>query len=255
MARGRMLSKTLGVSRRFNAIADSAQALTEFTQLLYTLLVPHTDDFGRMSGDPFTIKMTVLPASPRSLADFRTAMAVLHQSQLITVYHVGDETWLQVNKFDEHQVGLHKRTASMIPAPTASQKTSQIPPVIEADSISGKFPEIPGNPDVVRKFPEMTGNSSSRARAELNLTELNRTKERRTVASPHPLPRRPVQNVKIITKIAHEVLVIHNGHDDVGADLCAEIKDLCAERHIAYDTATVRKALDSAEVQRKKARS
>ncbi len=77
----------------------------------------------------------------------------------------------------------------------------------------------------------------------------------RTVAAPPPSPRHPVENVKIITKIAHEVIISHNGQPTSGADLCDEIKDLCAARHIPYNTLIVRKALDSAEVQRKKARS
>ncbi len=145
MARGRIVSKSLSCSRRFNALTDRQNGLAEFTQLLFTLLIPHTDDFGRMTGDPFSVKMTVLPASPRPLGEFIQAMRALHEVELITVYQSSQsDIWLQVNKFDNHQTGLHKRTTSHIPEPKKSD--------------SGTFPEFPGN-------------SWSRARAEENGTE------------------------------------------------------------------------------------
>jgi len=55
------------------------------------------------------------------------------------------------------------------------------------------------------------------------------------------------RNVRIITKIAHEVLN-SNGHI-ANADAMEAIKTLCAKRKIAYDSEAVRKALDSAEAQ------
>lgn len=75
----------------------------------------------------------------------------------------------------------------------------------------------------------------------------------RTAPAARNLHREPADNVKIITKLAHEVLKGHNGHKVGGADLCEELKTLCATRRIAYNTTIVRKALDSAEVQRKAA--
>lgn len=144
MARGRMLSKSLGCSRRFNAVPALANGLAEFAQLLFMLIVSHADDFGRMTADPFSVKLTVLPASGRSTEDFVVALEALHESRLLTIYLVEDDLWLQIDKFDEHQSGLHKRTASKIPNPI----------------------------DNSRKFPEIPGHSGSRARAELNLTEL-----------------------------------------------------------------------------------
>lgn len=140
MARGRILSKSLSCSRRFNALVETQNGLAEFSQLLFALLIPHTDDFGRMAGDPFSVKMVVMPASPRALSDFCQAMRALHDIELITVYERDSDIWLQVNKFEDHQSGLHKRTESKIPPPKK---------------------------DLPRKFPEIPGNSWSRARAEL----------------------------------------------------------------------------------------
>ena len=55
------------------------------------------------------------------------------------------------------------------------------------------------------------------------------------------------RNVRLITKIAHEVLNSNGHHADT--DAIDAIKTLCAQRHIAYDSEAVRKALDSAEAQ------
>lgn len=155
MARGRILSRTLGSSRRFNALADQNPDLAEFAQLLFTLLIPHADDFGRMSGDPQSVKFQVFPGSSRKFPEFWSALEMLHITLLIDVYTVDDsgDIWLQVNKFDEHQQGLHKRTESRIQPPSPGN--------------SRKFPEIPG-----------------RARAELNRTELVIRKD------PPPTPAR-----------------------------------------------------------------
>lgn len=59
----------------------------------------------------------------------------------------------------------------------------------------------------------------------------------------------PSTNIKIITRLAHEVYdLLPVGHPD-----CVEtLKDRCAHLHIAYDATLVHKALDSAAVQRKR---
>lgn len=75
-------------------------------------------------------------------------------------------------------------------------------------------------------------------------------------AAPPARPAAPSErNVKIITKMAHEVLKLHSGNGHTGADMCEAVKVLCAQRHVRYDSDTVRRALDSAEFQRKRATS
>jgi len=127
-----MISKSLSTSRKFAALGD------EFSQVLYMLLLAHCDDFGRQSGDAFTVKHQVFPTSPRTEDDFENALQNLEgEPDLIQRYTVAGEQVLQVLGYDRHQVGLHKRTASRFP---------------EYPGGSGKVPEIP---------------------SELNLTELN----------------------------------------------------------------------------------
>lgn len=141
MARGRILAKSLSTSRRYADLHAIAGPLAEFCQSMYPLLVAHSDDFGRLSGDVFTIKHVVVPTSPRPETDLTTALTALNRAHLICWYSAKGRKWIQIQQFDEHQTGLHKRTISAIPPPPR-----------------GKVPESPGN-------------SGSRARAEQNRTE------------------------------------------------------------------------------------
>lgn len=141
MARGRLISKSLGSSRRFHDVLKVAGKLGEFCQVLFPLIVANTDDFGRMPGDAFTVKNVVLPSSRRLEAEFEQALNALHDVELIERYAVEADIYLQVNNFDEHQPNLHKRTES-------------------------RFPEAPGNSGRFR--PNLT---------QSNLTELKRTQQ------------------------------------------------------------------------------
>jgi hypothetical protein len=123
-----MLSKSLSTSRKFRALLDRAGKRREFDQILFALLVAHADDFGRLEGDPFTIKALCYPSSPRPESDFADALKAMHDVGLIALYQVDGNHYVQVVQFDEHQVGLHKRTRSRFPDPPA---------------VSGNFPEIP----------------------------------------------------------------------------------------------------------------
>jgi len=105
------------------------------------------------------------------------------------------------------------------------------------------------------KTPSQTNSPSPSPSPSPDLVSVSGLEEqkKRTAPSAPPLDRKPADNVRIITLVAHEVLKTHNGHPANGADLCDEIKALCAKRHIAYNATVVRKALDSAEVQRRTA--
>jgi hypothetical protein len=115
MARGRLISKSLGSSRRFHALLGAGGKLGEFCQVLFPLLVANTDDFGRMPADAFTVKNVVLPSSPRPERDFDKALDVIADVGLIARYDVDGSIYLQVHQFDLHQPNLHKRTASRFP--------------------------------------------------------------------------------------------------------------------------------------------
>lgn len=124
-----MLSKKISTSKKFAVVGSAAG---EFPQLLYTLLMPHCDDFGRQPGDAFTVKHEVFPTSPRSEDEFESALVALEVSGLIQRYAVDGQQVIQIVKFETHQQGLHKRTGSEFPEP---------PPTVPGSS--GNPPEIP----------------------------------------------------------------------------------------------------------------
>jgi hypothetical protein len=147
MARGRMISKSLSTSEKFAALVSTAGDLAEFCQTLYLLLVPHTDDFGRLQGDPFTVKHVCHPSSPRTLADFSSGLAHLHTVQLITWYAVSRKKYIQIGNFDPHQLGLHKRTRSAFPrVPGNSGNEAEVPAQekgTKGKGTKGKYPLPP----------------------------------------------------------------------------------------------------------------
>lgn len=129
MARGRMISKSLSTSERRAALHTVVPKLAEFCQQLYPLLVAHADDFGRLSGDAFTVKHAVDPTSPRPLHDFERALAALDQVGLVVCYEAEGRQLIEIANFELHQQGLHKRTKSLYsgPFPGTSGKVREIP--------------------------------------------------------------------------------------------------------------------------------
>lgn len=122
MAERRMISKSISVSERVNGLSDT------FHMLLFTWMVPHADDFGRLFGSPMKVKALVVPMLDKTIKDVEEALSSLHQEGLIQWYEVGGDQFIQIDKFDRHQTGLHKRTKSKFPEPPGN---------------SGNFPEIP----------------------------------------------------------------------------------------------------------------
>ncbi|MGK5512267.1 DnaD domain-containing protein [Brevibacillus formosus] len=122
MAERRMISKSISVSERVNGLSDT------FHMLLFTWMVPHADDFGRLFGSPMKIKALVVPMLDKTIKDVEEALSSLHREGLIQWYEIGGDQFIQIDKFDRHQTGLHKRTKSKFPEPPGN---------------SGNFPEIP----------------------------------------------------------------------------------------------------------------
>lgn len=137
VAERRMISKSISVSERVNRLPDT------FHMLLFTWMIPHADDFGRLFGSPLKIKALVVPMLDKTIKEVEEALSSLYREGLINWYEVNGDQFIEIEKFDKHQTGLHKRTKS-------------------------KFPEPPGNS---RKFPEIPGQE--------NRTEENRTEEKR----------------------------------------------------------------------------
>lgn len=105
VANRRMLSKTISISTKISK-------LTEFEQLLFTWIIPHTDDFGRIDGDPEVIKALVIPMSKRKSKDICAALAHMAEIGLIRWYQIDGRAVIEILAFEEHQTNLGKRTES-----------------------------------------------------------------------------------------------------------------------------------------------
>lgn len=118
MARGRLVSRSLSTSaKRASLHTIAPRGLAEFCQALFDMLIVHSDDIGRLPGDPFTVKHAVEPTSPRRLADFERALEALHQSGLIHWYEVNGRRFIQIENAHKHQAGLNRTTPSAFPEP------------------------------------------------------------------------------------------------------------------------------------------
>jgi len=108
MATRRMLSKSISYSVQANTLG-------EFAQLLFSWIIPHLDDFGRISGDPHVIKAMVMPMSKRPVEDFEAAIQEMSGCKLIDRYTADNQQVIIYLGFERHQTGLDKRTKSKLP--------------------------------------------------------------------------------------------------------------------------------------------
>lgn len=146
MAEKRMISKVISISEKVSNLPDV------FDMLLFTWMIPHTDDFGRMAGSPAKVKALVVALLDRTKADVEASLERLNKEGLIIWYEIDGEKIVQIVNFEKHQQGLHKRTTS-------------------------KFPEPPGISGKVQTIP------SEEKRTELNLTEEKRIEVKGTEKS------------------------------------------------------------------------
>ena len=122
-----MIAKSISVS-------DETNALSDFAALLFTWLIPHTDDYGVIPGSPGRIKALVVPRRKQSEAEIDAALEEMRSVGLIYRYQHAGQSYIQLVRFERHQEGLHKRTAPHNPV-YQQAATSQA---------EGNFPEVPG---------------------------------------------------------------------------------------------------------------
>jgi hypothetical protein len=150
MAEKRMISKVISISEKVNMLPDI------FDMLLFTWIIPHTDDFGRLAGSPAKVKALVVPMLDKSLREVDESIQRLHDQGLILCYEVDGEKVIQIINFEKHQQGLHKRTRSKFPDPPNNSDNDLY---------------FPGNS---RNFPTFPPEEKGR---ELNRTEKNGIEE------------------------------------------------------------------------------
>jgi hypothetical protein len=137
VARARLLSASLGSSEKFHELMVRHKRIGEFAQVLFCLIIPNTDDYGRCEAGAFTVKHRIFPSCARLEKDFQAALSALDDVDLIHIYESGGKLFIQVVNFEQHQSStLHKRTKSRYPDPP-DRKAREVP------GNSGKPPETP----------------------------------------------------------------------------------------------------------------
>jgi len=96
MASGRLLNKSIVLSRKINQVSEGAE------NLYYRLLVM-SDDFGCYHADPEIIKGTIYTLRKTSLSLIEARLRELDTIKLIKIYKVNGEIYLQIEKFEENQ--------------------------------------------------------------------------------------------------------------------------------------------------------
>ncbi len=96
MAKARMLHKKISLSMQVNNLPLPAR-------LLFTWLISHADDEGKIKGDPKYVKATVVPMTNWSLKLIQNYLKTMEVSQLIYYWQENNEWFIQFNKWDEYQ--------------------------------------------------------------------------------------------------------------------------------------------------------
>lgn len=107
----RMISRTISTSEKVHKVSVGAR-------LLFTWLILHCDDEGRMQGSPATVKAMVFPMADFTIEKVSEMLKELHKEKLIICYKVRKKEYLQIVKWEDFQTfhGIHQ-TPSKIPPP------------------------------------------------------------------------------------------------------------------------------------------
>jgi len=106
-----MISRAISTSEKVHRIDWKAR-------LLYTWMILHCDDEGRIEGSPITIKGLVFPIADCTIQDIEKWLAEMQKVGLIVWYKAKGKRYIQVKKWDDFQTfhGIRK-TPSIMPSP------------------------------------------------------------------------------------------------------------------------------------------
>jgi hypothetical protein len=96
MAKARMLHKKISLSKDVGKLLLPAQ-------LLFTWMISHADDEGRLYGDPITVKATVVPRTRWSPKLIKSYLDKMSEIGLIYYWQVKDEWFIEFCKWKEYQ--------------------------------------------------------------------------------------------------------------------------------------------------------
>lgn len=96
MAKARMLHKSISVSIQVNKMSSEAR-------LLFTWLIAHADDEGRIHGECEYIRAVVVPLCNWSVKKVGKLLNEMLKTDLIIWWNIGEERFIQLKKWENHQ--------------------------------------------------------------------------------------------------------------------------------------------------------
>lgn len=122
-----MIARSISGSKKVNkhlyhGLKDDGFHQPLLGPLLFSWLLPHTDDFGRFEADPYGICQTVIPGLGFNDEDVEPVIRKMEDVRLIVTWKVDGVSVGQIVKFDRFQTGLTKRTRSLFPEPPPDVK-------------------------------------------------------------------------------------------------------------------------------------
>lgn len=129
MARGRMISGTIGESRKFAALSSDTH------RMMYLMVLPHVDKAGRFEADPILIRgrcFTRLDVEPTLIQAWLNDAANVG---LIHLYEADGVPVLEIVNFLEHNTPHHKEPESKLPErPLDTQETKHDASMVQAQA-------------------------------------------------------------------------------------------------------------------------
>lgn len=97
MAQRRMIARKITQNKKL------AQLKSPWAKLMYTWMIPHTDDYGRLPGDAELLKALIFPREHKSLRKIEELRDDLEGIGLIKIYEVDGSKYIQLLGFDNYQ--------------------------------------------------------------------------------------------------------------------------------------------------------
>lgn len=128
MAKARMLHKKISLSMQVNDLSLPAQ-------LLFTWMISHADDDGKLRGEPEYVKATVVPMKKWSFSLIKKYIEEIKSNKLIYYWNKNDEWFIQFIKWNEHQsIKSDRYKQSDLPSFEGGGGDPQSPDEIQTDS-------------------------------------------------------------------------------------------------------------------------
>jgi hypothetical protein len=96
MASGRVVAKSITSSERVASLPCLG------AKLLYTWLIPHADNLGRLRGDPLEVKVLLFKRDPATVEDVDLWLGQIASAGLIDWYERQGERFISITNFGAH---------------------------------------------------------------------------------------------------------------------------------------------------------